>query len=258
MVTPLNPMMSLRDVTVRRRERWILREVSADIAPYLVTVLTGPSGAGKTTLLRLCNRLDVPTGGSVLLRGQDIATLDPPQVRRRVGMVFQRPTLLGGTVRENLLLALLPAGGRTPGAVRRAGRGHDGHLAGALERVSLDPALLSRSAGELSGGEAQRVCLARTLLTEPEVLLLDEPTSALDAAPRLAFERLVGELAAGGLTTLWVTHDVEQMSRVARRVMVLDGGRLVFHGLPDRVPAPWRAATAAAPRRDGPVGEEQP
>jgi putative ABC transport system ATP-binding protein len=217
----LNPVLSLRDVGVLRDDRWILREVSLEIAPCLVTGVVGPSGAGKTTLLRLCNRLDAPDTGTILLRGRDTADVPPPDLRRRVAMVFQRPTLLGGTVRDDLLLAR-----------RRGEEAGDAVLADALRRVSLDPEFLDRSAAELSGGEAQRVCLARALLTEPEVLLLDEPTSALDAGPRLAFERQVAELCAGGLTALWVTHDLDQLHRVAQRVVVLVDGRVGFAGLP--------------------------
>ena len=215
-VTPLTPIVSFSEVGVRRGDRWALRDVSVGIAPGLVTAVVGPSGAGKTTLLRLVNRLDVPTTGTVRFRGDDAATLGSPALRRRAGMVFQRPTPFGGTVRDNLLVAL--SGGR------------DDVLAETLRRVGLDASFLDRPAAELSGGEAQRMCLARTLVTEPELLLLDEPTSALDAGQRAVFERLVGELVADGLTALWVTHDLDQVRRVSKRVLVLVDGRLVHAG----------------------------
>jgi putative ABC transport system ATP-binding protein len=175
-------------------------------------VLVGPSGAGKSTLLRLCNRLDVPTSGRVLFRGDDVAGLDPLALRRRVGMVFQRPTPFPGTVMENLRVAEPDLGVDDAVAV--------------LERVRLEPDLLDRPATELSGGEAQRVCLARTLVTQPEVVLMDEPTSSVDRAARLALESLARDLVHDGVSVLWVTHDLDQMRRVADQVVVVIAGRI--------------------------------
>lgn len=177
-----------------------------------ITVLAGPSGAGKSTLLRLCNRLEVPDRGRILFRGRDLLAEDPLRLRRRVGMVFQRPTLFAGTVRDNLLVAE-PAGDTD-------------RLAGALERAGLDGSFLGRVADELSGGEAQRMCLARTLLTDPEVLLLDEPTSALDPGATRLLERLARELAGQGVAMLWVTHDLGQARRLADSTIVLVDGRV--------------------------------
>jgi len=177
-----------------------------------ITVLAGPSGAGKSTLLRLCNRLEVPTSGTVRHRGTDIATLDPLRLRRSVGMVFQRPTLFPGTVRQNL-------------AVARPD-GDDGSFLDALERAGLAGPFLDRTGDELSGGEAQRACLARTLLTDPRVLLMDEPTSALDPAATRNLERAVRALADEGVPVLWVTHDLDQGRRLADHTVVLTGGRV--------------------------------
>jgi putative ABC transport system ATP-binding protein len=99
-------------------------------------------------------------------------------------------------------------------------------MTAALARVALDPGLLDREARTLSGGELQRMCLARTLVTGPETLLLDEPTSALDEEPKLVFEQTAQELAAGGMTIVWVTHDDAQAARVGDRVCELRDGRL--------------------------------
>jgi putative ABC transport system ATP-binding protein len=176
-----------------------------------ITVLAGPSGAGKSTLLRLCNRLEVPTAGAVRFRGEDIADLDPLAHRRRVGMVFQRPTTFPGTVRQNLLVACREA--------------DDELCAEWLEKAGLDRAFLERFADDLSGGEAQRMCLARTLATRPDVLLLDEPTSALDAGPSRHLERLARTLADDGVPMVWVSHDLAQARRVADDVVVLIEGR---------------------------------
>lgn len=206
-------------VTVETERGPILREVTAEIPEPGITAVLGPSGAGKSTLLRLCNRLEVPTSGTVLFRDDDVAGLDPMRLRRRVGMVFQRPAVFGGTVRDNLAVA--------------APEASDEVVCRALERAGLDGEFLDRRADELSGGEAQRMCLARTLVTEPEVLLMDEPTTGLDAGPRLALERSVRHLADDHrVSVVWVTHLLDQMERLADRVLVVVGGRLRFSGTP--------------------------
>ena len=199
-------------VTVKRAGRVVLDEITGVIPAAGITVVSGPSGAGKTTLLRLCNRLEVPDGGTVRYRGQPLDELDPLELRRRVGMVFQRPTPFPGTVADNLAVA-------RPGAL-------SGELSSALERVALDAGLLGQEARTLSGGELQRMCLARTLVTEPETLLLDEPTSALDARPKEVFEATARRLATQGITIVWVTHDDAQARRVADRICQLRGGHL--------------------------------
>ena len=181
-----------------------------------MTVVAGPSGAGKSSLLRLCNRLEVATAGRVMFRGDDVADLEPRHLRRRVGMVFQRPTPFAGTVRENLRVARPDLS--------------DVDAADALERAELDPTFLDRPAHELSGGEGQRLCLARTLVTGPEVLLMDEPTSSLDRQATHEIERLARRFADGGVPVLWVTHDLAQMRRLADRVLVLVGGRIAHDG----------------------------
>ena len=202
----------LERVTVVRAGRRVLDEITARIPVAGITVVSGPSGAGKTTLLRLCNRLEVPGAGIIYYRGQPLDELDPLVLRRRVGMVFQRPTPFPGTVADNLAVARPDAG--------------TGELSTALDRVALDPGLLGQEARTLSGGELQRMCLARTLVTQPETLLLDEPTSALDAQPKQVFERTARDLAAQGITIIWVTHDGAQASRVADRIYQLRGGHL--------------------------------
>jgi len=201
-----------KQVSVRRADRLVLDEVSARIPAAGITVVSGPSGAGKTTLLRLCNRLDIPDAGRVWYRGQPLDELDPLALRRRVGMVFQRPTPFPGSVADNLAVAHPDAGAE--------------EMATALIRVALDPGLLGQEARTLSGGELQRMCLARTLVTRPETLLLDEPTSALDAQPKQVFEATARDLAAQGITIIWVTHDSAQADRIADRIYQLCDGQL--------------------------------
>jgi len=203
-------------VTVRRGDRRVLNGVTTWIPATGITVISEPSGAGKTTLLRLCNRLEVPDEGTVRYRGRPLDELDPLALRRRVGMVFQRPTPFPGTVAGNLAVA-------HPDADTE-------EMSAALKRVALDPVLLAQEALTLSGGELQRMCLARTLVTQPETLLLDEPTSALDAQPKQVFENTARDLAAQGITIIWVTHDDAQAARVADRICQLRHGHLT--GIP--------------------------
>lgn len=198
-------------VVVERAGVRALDGFTATVPADGVTVVFGPSGSGKTTLLRLCNRLEVPTSGRVLFRGQDVATLDPLRLRRRVGMGFQRATPFPGTVADNLRTAHPQAS--------------EARMREVLAAVALGGSWLDRDATALSGGEAQRVCLARTLVTDPEVLLLDEPTSAVDAAAARLIEQAVLGLAGRGMTVLWVTHDLAQAERVADRVLRIDHGR---------------------------------
>ena len=206
----------LREVTVRRDGHLIIDRVTATIAPGRCTALVGPSGAGKSTLLRLFNRLDDPTSGTVLLDGAELGSLDVLALRRRIGLVGQRPVMVAATVLEEL----------------RAGAPDLGReqATGLLKRVGLAPEMVDRPSAGLSGGEAQRVCLARTLAVGPEALLLDEPTSALDPEAARAVEQTLCALLGDGMTAILVSHSAEQVRRMADDVLVLQGGQLVESG----------------------------
>lgn len=200
------------DVVVERAGVRALDGFTAVIPQQGVTVVFGPSGSGKSTLLRLCNRLEVPTSGRVSFCGKDVADVDPLWLRRRVGMCFQRPTPFPGTVADNLRAA-------DPDA-------SDAQMTETLTRMALTGPWLDRDASVLSGGEAQRMCLARTLMARPQVLLLDEPTSAVDAAAARMIERSVRDLADhDGISAVFVTHDWAQAERIADRVMHIENGR---------------------------------
>ncbi len=199
------------DVVVERQGVRALDGLTAAIPGHGVTAVVGPSGAGKSTLLRLCNRLELPTSGRACFYGSEIAGLDPLRLRRRVGMCFQRPTPFPGTVADNLRAADPDASGT--------------RMRDTLARVALTGSWLERDVAELSGGEAQRVCLARTLIAQPRVLLLDEPPSAVDTEAAEIIERAVRDLAADGTPALWVTHNSAQVQRAADRVLRLESGR---------------------------------
>ena len=191
----------------------ILAGVDALVPDGDVTAIVGPSGAGKSTLLRAINLLIEPSSGEVYLDGEPTRSLDPLELRRRVGMVFQIPTLFGNSVEDAILYG-----------TRLVGRSADpGRL---LEVVGLDASLAGRDPQSLSVGQQQRVTVARALALEPEALLLDEPTSALDEAARRKVEELVRDLNTRlGLTMVFVSHDLAQVRRVADKVVVLAEGK---------------------------------
>lgn len=207
------PLFAFEDVTVPGVARPRLDGVRAEVAGAGITAISGPSGAGKSTLLRLCNRLVAPAAGVVRYRGEDLARRDALAHRREVAMVFQQPVLFPGTVADNVRVAAPDA--------------DDDAIAALLERAALDASFAGRSADELSGGEAQRTCLARALATRPRVLLADEPASALDAANAHQLEQLLRDL---DVPVLLVTHDDAQRDRLADAVLELREGRVVRSG----------------------------
>jgi putative ABC transport system ATP-binding protein len=208
--------LEARAVDLDRGGRPVLRDVSASFERGKVTAVVGPSGAGKTSLLRCLNRLEDPTGGAVLLDGEDVRELDPQDVRRRVGMIFQTPVVFEGDVRANLTYGL---NGVAPSRLEEA-----------LEAAALPASFLDRESTALSVGQAQRVCIARALVRNPEVLLMDEPTSALDKDAAARVEELVTSLVGRGLAAVVVTHDLAQARRVASGGILLVEGRVVAAG----------------------------
>jgi tungstate transport system ATP-binding protein len=183
-----------------------------------ITAIMGPNGAGKSVLLRLMHGLIAPTSGEILWAGKRMGR----EIARRQAMVFQKPVLLRRSAAANIWHALGlrgidrgERGIRVDGALKLAG----------LERHAAMPARL------LSGGEQQRLCLARALSLEPEVLFLDEPTASLDPASTLAIEGLLIEAQHRGIKIVVVTHDVGQARRLAQDVVFLHHGRVVEHGL---------------------------
>ena len=198
----------------------LVNDVTVQIQTGEVLAVVGPSGSGKSSFLRLLNRLDEPTSGTVFLEGIDYRQLPPRELRRKVGMVTQRAFMFPGTVAENLRF-----GPRQRGEALSDARAEE-----LLTRVGL-PGYGARDVVNLSGGEAQRVSLARALANSPVVLLLDEPTSALDDEAKSGVESLIREIINDSrLTCVVVTHDVSQAARMANRVMLLEWGRAVRIG----------------------------
>ena len=201
-------------------DKTILSNISFDVAPGDLLGIVGASGSGKSSLLRLLNRLDEPSNGTVYIAGQDYRQLPPRELRRRIGMVTQRPFLFPGDVASNLRFGPAQRGETVPVE----------EIARLLERVGLT-GFAEREVSVLSGGEQQRVSLARALANRPELLLLDEPTSALDEESKLGIEKLIGSLVMDqGLTCVMVTHDRDQARRMCNQVIMLEVGHLVQSG----------------------------
>ena len=206
------PLFELDRVALSRGGRPVLRDVSLEIGVG-ATALLGPSGSGKSSLLRLLNRLADPDSGAVRFHGQDVRELDPLELRRRACLVPQLPAPLPGTVADNVRYG--PALAEREADVSRA-----------LALAGLDESYADRDASRLSVGEQQRVMLARALALEPEVLLLDEPTAALDEDAREGVERTLADLVRrAGASTVLVTHDRGQASRLADRTIEIRDGR---------------------------------
>lgn len=198
----------------------ILKSVSLSVPCEGILAVAGPSGSGKSTLLRLLNRLDDPLSGTISWEGRKLADWDPKELRRRVAMVFQKAPIFPGTVMDNFRVAAPEVD---------EARAH--HV---LDHVAMPRDLLERKADRLSGGEAQRMSIARALLTDPAVLLADEPTAALDKVARRTVEDLGIEVAASGVPIVWITHDTDQLRRLADHAVVLiDGEIAAFGHLPE-------------------------
>lgn len=210
-------LFTLEHVTLEIDGRRLLDDLDEHLHDGTVTAVCGPSGSGKSTLLRLFNRLTDPTSGRVLFRGTDVRDLDVRSLRRRAVLVQQRAVALTDDVAAEVRVA-------APALT-------DAEVAALLQRVALDPAeVLGRSPQSLSGGELQRLALARALAVGPEVLLLDEPTSALDPRAADAVDAVIRSIVDDGLSVVLVSHDVARAERVADSVRVLHDGRVTARG----------------------------
>lgn len=228
--------LSVKNLSLLRNGRSILTNTTLHVSPGEIVCLMGPSGSGKSSLLRCLNRLTEPPAATVFYNGQDIHTIDVLTLRRQVGMVFQKPALFPGTVAENIAYG--------PQLQQQTVTAAD--IVGLLELANLPADYANQDVSELSGGEAQRVSLARALANRPQALLMDEPTSALDPAAQRHIEDAILRLRTGlGLTVLWVTHNVEEAKIVADRIYLLLNGRIAEEGQPDHVLRPGSAHLTA-------------
>ncbi len=215
-----DPILRTEHLSRVVKDKVLVEDATFEVRTGEVLAIVGPSGSGKSSLLRLLNRLDEPTSGTVYLDQTDYRQIAPRDLRRKLGMVNQRPYLFPGTVEQNLRF----------GPLQRGKSLSQDSIEQLLARVGLK-GYASRNIANLSGGEAQRVSVARTLANSPLVLLLDEPTSALDETSKLEVESSIQKIVHDqGLTCVLVTHDTAQAARLAERALLLEAGRIVRAG----------------------------
>ena len=224
------PVMSIEDISISYGDdKYAVKHVSAEIEAHSITAIMGPSGCGKTTLLRAVNRMhelypNISTEGKILLGGDNIYEMPTMNLRRKIGMVFQRPNPFPTlSIYDNVI-----AGYRLNG-IRMKKQERDEIVEKSLRDVALWDEVkdtLHSKGNFLSGGQQQRLCLARTIAFRPQVILLDEPTSALDPISTSKIEDLLVELKKN-YTIIMVTHNMSQAARISDKSMFMYLGELV-------------------------------
>ncbi|WKZ36113.1 MAG: ABC transporter ATP-binding protein [Anaerolineales bacterium] len=219
-----NEIISLKNISVRRGGRVVLEANELNVKKGEVLAVVGPNGSGKSTLLLTLARLLKSERGEIWFNGKPAAAESALRYRRRIGLVMQDPLLFDMSVRENVASGLKFRGG--------AKKEREPRIAKWLETLGISH-LADRRASELSGGEGQRVSLARALVLDPELLLLDEPFSALDSPTRA---RLIDDLGRilpeNGVTTIFITHDLNEARKLGNRLAILLDGKLMQTGTP--------------------------
>jgi putative ABC transport system ATP-binding protein len=216
-----NKGLTIKNISKSMEGNSIFRNINFNVQPGQIFALVGGSGTGKTTLLKTINRLIDIDSGSIILNEESIQNLDPIELRRRAGMILQTPTMLDGTVKDNIEYGL---------QVRNDLDDKNQRVFKSAKDAGLSIGFLKKNAMKLSGGEQQRVALARLLVLEPEVLLLDEPTAALDPKLTYMIEETIQNLCRlRNLMIIWVTHNHAQARRVGDLIGILkDGGLRVI------------------------------
>ena len=230
-------ILAIQNLNVSFLENTVVQNVYMDIEEKKITAIMGPSGCGKTTVLRAVNRMHELAGqarvtGNVLLRGEDLYALDAILVRRRIGMVFQRPNPFPTlSIYDNVLAGYL-LNGLKLGKPEQDNLVEESLRSAALWDEVKDS--LRRRGAFLSGGQQQRLCIARALAMRPEILLLDEPTSALDPKATASIEELLTQLKKT-VTIMLVTHNIAQASRVSDFTAFMYLGELVEFGASEKM-----------------------
>ncbi len=229
-MTPIaESALHFQEVNYQIEDSLILKRITGSFPKGKITTLVGPSGAGKTTLLKLCNGLISPTSGNIFIHNKPISTYNPVELRRHVGIALQSAPMVKGTIFQNLALPLELQG-------RQLEEQDALHL---LEDVGLAKSFLHRKTDDLSGGQRQKVSIARTLINRSEILLLDEITSALDRKSSYEVEQLIIKINQKyGTTIIWITHNLEQAMSIGHFTWVMMNGEVIENGEVDLLKAP--------------------
>ncbi len=210
--------LSIQNLRLQRGGKTVLHDIDLEVAAGELLVVIGPSGSGKSSLLRCINRLNDVAAGTILLDGASIYDMPVTELRCKVGMIFQKTAAFEGSLADNIAF----------GAALRGKTLSRDNVLDLMRQASLNIELIDQTAGALSGGQEQRLALARALALDPSLLLLDEPTSSLDPiATGRVEESLLRLRRETGLTMIWVSHSIEQARRIGSRVLLLDEGRVV-------------------------------
>ncbi|MET4563222.1 putative ABC transport system ATP-binding protein [Lysinibacillus parviboronicapiens] len=229
MKTLYEPAIHFQQVSFSVNNKAILKTITGSIPKGKITTLVGPSGAGKTTLLKMCNGLLTPTNGHIFIDDQPIATYEPTTLRRQVGIALQSAPMIAGTVFDNLAL---------PRSLQGKALTQQ-EASQFLKDVGLDDSFLQRSITELSGGQRQKVSIARTLINHSSILLLDEITSALDRQSVQDIEALIVTLNKKyNVTMIWITHNLQQALTIGHYTWVMMDGELIETGQSSLLDAP--------------------
>jgi len=223
----MNGLISIRDLLIQRNGRDVLTVNTLEIKRGETLAIVGPNGAGKSTLLLALARLIKPAHGQITFNGTSISQIDDLDYRRKISFVFQDPLLMDMSVENNIALGLKFRGTDKDEKLARVNRWS--------KAMGVD-SLLGRQASQLSGGEAQRVSLARAFVLEPELLLMDEPFSAVDPPTRAQLLKdLSNLLSQDHRTTIFVTHNLKEAAQVGDRVAVIINGKLKQVGTPRQI-----------------------
>ncbi|MFJ8515702.1 ABC transporter ATP-binding protein [Lysinibacillus xylanilyticus] len=229
MNTSYEPAIHFQHVTFSANDKMILNSITGSFPKEKITTLVGPSGAGKTTLLKLCNGLLSPTDGQILIDNQDISKYEPTALRRHVSMALQAAPMIEGTVFDNLALPRSLQGEKLT----------EQEAIQYLRDVGLDQSFLQRPTNKLSGGQRQKVSIARTLINQSSILLLDEITSALDRQSVQEIETLIATINKKfNVTIIWITHNLQQALTIGHYTWVMMDGELIETGKSSLLNAP--------------------
>ncbi|MEH7380153.1 phosphate ABC transporter ATP-binding protein [Bacillus sp. JJ1533] len=217
----LKPAIHFNRMNFHADNKHILKNITGSFYEGTITTLVGPSGAGKSTLLKLCNGLLSPDSGEIYIKEKEIHTYEPVALRRIVGIALQNAPMVNGSVFQNLALPLTLQGKKL----------EEGKAKDLLDDVGLEVEYLQRDVRDLSGGQRQKVSIARTLVNHPKIMLLDEITSALDRVSKTEIEELIVKINQKyNVTMIWITHNLQQAIDIGNYVWVLMEGEVMETG----------------------------